>query len=77
MSPTSMSGNIVPYTANYKHFLEVWLDTLYDEYEQEFVRSPLQGDTLLGENRSLQTCFSISGTDEVVTDSPSRRRRHR
>lgn len=71
VSPSSTSGNVVQHRANYKHFLEVWLDTLYDEYDQELARSPLERGTLLGENRNLQTCFAISGNDEVVVDSSS------
>ncbi len=48
--------------ANYKHFLEVWLDTLRDEYEREVARSPLERGVLLGENRFLNTCF-VTGAD--------------
>jgi hypothetical protein len=69
VSPSSASGTVVQHRANYKHFLEVWLDTLYDEYDQELIRSPLERGTLLGENRHLETCFSLSATDEVVVDS--------
>ena len=38
-------------------FLEVWLDTLRDEYEREVSRSPLERGVLFGENRFLDTCF--------------------
>jgi hypothetical protein len=69
VSPSSVSGSIVQHRANYKHFLEVWLDTLYDEYDQELARSPLERGTLLGESRNLQTCFSISASDDVAVDS--------
>jgi hypothetical protein len=69
VSPTSAPGNVDHHPANYKHFLEVWLDTLYDEYEQELIRSPLERGTLLGENRNLETCFTISGSDEVLADN--------
>lgn len=69
VSPLSTPGNVDRHSANYKHFLEVWLDTLYDEYDQELSRSPLECGTLLGENRTLQTCFAISGTGEVVVDT--------
>lgn len=44
--------------ANYKHILEVWLDTLIDEYERESSRSPLDRGILFGENRFLDTCFT-------------------
>ena len=69
VSPLSTPGNVDRHSANYKHFLEVWLDALYDEYDQELRRSPLERGTLLGENRRLETCFSLSGTDEVVVDT--------
>ena len=70
VSPTSSSGNVVRHIANYKHFLEVWLDTLYDEYEQDVARSPLERGTLLGENRNLETCFTTSN-DAIVVDNSS------
>ena len=68
VSPTSASGVVDQHAANYKHFFEVWLDTLYDEYDRELIRSPLERGILLGENRNLQTCFALSGGDEVVVD---------
>ena len=46
--------------ANYKHFLEVWIDTLVDEYERESSRSPLDRGILFGENRFLDTCFAVA-----------------
>lgn len=71
VSPSSLSGAVVRHRANYKHFLEVWLDTLFDEYEQELGRSPLERGTLLGENRNLETCFTTTD-DQVVVESSSR-----
>src|ERR1043165_524020 len=47
-------------SGNHKHSLEVWLDTLRDEYEREVARSPLERGVLFGENRELNTCFARS-----------------
>jgi hypothetical protein len=71
VSPGASAGVAQHGSANYKHFLEAWLDTLRDEYEREASRSPLERGVLFGENRFLDTCF---GTDAesgatVVTDS--------
>lgn len=70
VSPGASAGVAARGRANYKHFLEVWLDTLRDEYEREASRSPLERGALFGENRLLDTCF---GTNEsgatVVTNS--------
>jgi len=70
VSPGASAGVAARGRANYKHFLEVWLDTLHDEYEREASRSPLERGVLFGENRNLDTCF---GTNEagatVVTNS--------
>ncbi len=72
VSPGASAGVAARGRANYKHFLEVWLDTLRDEYEREASRSPLERGALFGENRLLDTCF---GTNEagatVVTKSSS------
>src|SRR5919106_2959048 len=58
VSPSSDAGVDQRGSANYKHLLEVWLDTLRDEYEREVARSPLERGVLLGENRFLDTCFA-------------------
>jgi hypothetical protein len=58
ISPGSTAGNAQHGGVNYKTFLEVWLDTLRDEYEREVARSPLERGILLGENRVLDTCFA-------------------
>ncbi len=44
--------------AFYKHPLEIWLDTQEDEYERDSARSPLERGVLLGEVRTLDTCFA-------------------
>lgn len=60
VSPGASAGASQRGSANYKHMLEVWLDTLRDEYERESARSPLERGVLFGENRFLDTCFSTS-----------------
>ena len=62
VSPGASAGVVAAGSANYKHFLEVWLDTLRDEYEREVSRSPLERGVLFGENRFLDTCFGTSLT---------------
>ncbi len=57
VSPGASAGASQRGSANYKHFLEVWLDTLRDEYEREAARSPLERGVLFGENRLLGVCF--------------------
>jgi hypothetical protein len=71
LSPTSASGNVARTRANYKTLLELWLDTLYDEYETELAKSPLERGVLLGENRILDTCFTVSGDDELEVGESS------
>jgi hypothetical protein len=58
---------------NYKHLLEVWLETLRDEYERDAARSPLERGILLGEDRSLDTCFAFAqaGGPTVTSSSAS------
>ena len=71
VSPGASAGVSQRGSANYKHFLEAWLDTLRDEYEREASRSPLERGVLFGENRFLDTCFGTQaeGGAIVVTDS--------
>ncbi|MBI5716791.1 MAG: hypothetical protein HZC37_03795 [Burkholderiales bacterium] len=75
VSPTGTGDALAAGRAAYKHFLEVWVDTLRDEYEREVARSPLERGLLFGENRFLDTCFGFAeggeGDDEpfVVTSS--------
>jgi hypothetical protein len=44
----------------YKHILEVWLDTLQDEYERNATRSPLERGVIIADERLLDTCFSFA-----------------
>ena len=72
VSPGASAGVSQRGSANYKHFLEVWLDTLRDEYEREASRSPLERGVLFGENRLLDTCFGTSESGAtIVTNSTS------
>ena len=68
-SPHSTPGDSKRGSVNYKHFLELWLDTLRDEYEQEASRSPLERGVLLGENRRLQTCFEFDQDGQATVSS--------
>jgi hypothetical protein len=71
VSPGASAGVAQRGSANYKHFLEAWLDTLRDEYQREASRSPLERGVLFGENRFLDTCFGAApeGGGLVVTRS--------
>lgn len=60
VSPTGTGDGLAVGRASYKHFLEVWVDTLRDEYEREVARSPLERGMLFGENRFLDTCFGFA-----------------
>jgi len=71
VSPSNKVGVSGTGQANYKHMLEVWLDTLRDEYEIELSRSPLERGVLLGENRFLHTCFARTGQGQVLEPSSS------
>lgn len=73
VSPSRTPGGDVRGGVNYKHILELWLETLEDEYEQEVARSPLERGVLLGENRHLVTCFApqAEGGMLVTTSSSS------
>jgi hypothetical protein len=72
VSPGASAGVSQRGSANYKHMLEAWLDTLRDEYEREVARSPLERGVLFGENRFLDTCFGANPDESgglVVTGS--------
>ena len=68
----AVPGAIVRASVNYKRILELWLETLRDEYEREAARSPLERGILMGEDRFLDTCFAFSaanGGGFAVSDS--------
>jgi hypothetical protein len=67
VSPGASAGASQRGSANYKHFLEVWLDTLRDEYEREAARSPLERGVLFGENRLLGVCFDAAAGSDALT----------
>jgi hypothetical protein len=71
VSPGASAGASQRGSANYKHFLEVWLDTLRDEYEREAARSPLERGVLFGENRLLGACFDPAAGSGALTVSDS------
>lgn len=71
VSPTNKLGVSGTGQVNYKHMLEVWLDTLRDEYEMEISRSPLERGVLFGENRFLHTCFAGTGDGDSLVVSSS------
>ena len=58
---------------NFKHLLELWLETQRDEYERDAARSPLERGILLGEDRTLDTCFAFAqaGGPQVTSTSAS------
>lgn len=55
----------------YKQHIELWLETLRDDYEREVARSPLERGVLLGEDRTLDACFALAAAagGAVVTSS--------
>jgi len=66
-SPAGTAGTSKFGRVNYKHFLEVWLDTLRYEYEQEVARSPLERGIAMGEYRFLDTCFNAATGERGIT----------
>lgn len=69
ISPTPLpsgGGGIARASVNFKPHLELWLETLRDEYEREVARSPLERGVLMGEERFLDTCFKFSASDGLV-----------
>ncbi len=71
-SPGDAAGLAEAANVNYKHMLEVWLETLRAEYEQELRRSPLERGAVLGENRALNTCFAAGEDGSLSVSSSSR-----
>jgi len=59
ISPKAGSFQMSRTTRSYKTLLELWLETLRDEYERDLARSPLERGVLVGENRLLDTCFTF------------------
>jgi hypothetical protein len=59
VSPGATNLQISRAEVNYKTILELWLETLRDEYERDLARSPLERGVLVGEDRQLDTCFTF------------------
>lgn len=57
---------VVRGSANYKTHVELWLEARRDEYERDIATSPLEDGVLLGETRTLDTCFAFNGTLGVL-----------
>jgi hypothetical protein len=70
-SPGDAAGLAEAANVNYKHMLEVWLETLRAEYERELARSPLERGAVMGENRILNTCFAVGGEGGLSVSSSS------
>ena len=70
-TPLPFPGFVRRATLNFKHALELWLETLRDEYERDVARSPLERGVLLGEVRTLDTCFAFTANGLVVSGSQS------
>ncbi len=62
-------GNVPRAFVAYKHMLEIWLEVLRDEYEREVARSPVERGVLLGETRTLDTCFAFTNSALTVSGS--------
>lgn len=79
-NPVQITG-VLRGSANFKTFVELWLETLIDEYERDCARSPLETGVLLGETRILGACFTftpvggLAVTSSTVSVSPLRPRR--
>jgi len=75
VSPTRIPGVVKTagiFGVNFKHLLELWLETQRDEYERDAARSPLERGVLLGEDRVLDTCFTLAeGSAPKVSSSTS------
>lgn len=64
-NPVQVQG-LLRGSANYKTFVELWLETMRDEYERDCARSPLERGVLLGETLSLDTCFNSSAPGPIT-----------
>jgi hypothetical protein len=67
--PQVTAPNLAVELVPYKSMIELWLETQRDEYEREVARSPIERGILLGENRTLDTCFAASELGLVVSSS--------
>ena len=67
--PGASPLNVSRASIAYKHVLEIWLEVLRDEYERAVARSPIERGVLIGETRTLDTCFAFSNAALSVTGS--------
>ncbi|HRO61794.1 MAG TPA: hypothetical protein PK177_21990, partial [Burkholderiaceae bacterium] len=70
-TPLPFPGSVKNASVNYKMHLELWLETLRDEYEREVARSPLERGVLMGEERFLDTCFAFAAANGGLAVSGS------
>jgi len=70
-TPLPFPGSVRNASVNYKMHLELWLETLRDEYERAVARSPLERGILIGEERFLDTCFAFSSANGGLAVSGS------
>jgi hypothetical protein len=62
-------GNVSRAYLPYKHLSEIWLEVQRDEYERAVARSPVERGVLLGETRTLDTCFAFANSALTVAGS--------
>jgi hypothetical protein len=71
VSPGNTAGTATQRSVNYKHLLEIWLETLRAEHETELARSPLERGVVLAQSQTLRTCFATGDGGLGVTDTSS------
>jgi hypothetical protein len=69
VSPGSAAGTVSAASVNYKHLLELWLETLRSEHAAELTRSPLERGVVLAQTVALTTCLGPSERGLAVTSS--------
>jgi hypothetical protein len=75
VSPGNTAGSESARNVNYKHLLEIWLETLRAEHEAELARSPLERGVVLAQTQTLRTCFTPGDSGLNVSESSSVRGR--
>ena len=71
VSPGNTTNSESVRNVNYKHLLEIWLETLRAEHEAELARSPLERGVVLAQTQTLRTCFTPGDGGLDVSDSSS------
>jgi hypothetical protein len=67
--PGPNPGNVSRTNLAYKHLFEIWLEVQRDDYERAVARSPIERGLLLGETRTLDTCFAFLENALTVSGS--------